>query len=1212
MLRQLVRSFHGFRSATIRNPKAKQPSHRSRQTLSTVESLESRLALAGWSAQGGELQPSTVDFPQFENGDNIGEAVAIFGDTAIVGAPQDDGDEGSAYIFKRAGNNWTAVQRLAPGDLATNDRFGAAVAISGNWMVVGSPRNTGNLGAIYIFKRADSASPFVFETKRIATADGDGTVSLGHSVAIDGDRIIAGAPADSTSEANSGAAYVYRYEFNTDLMQFAWNNGQQVFASDRAGGDNFGDAVAIDGARMAVGAPRNDDPFNSGSAYVFVDDGVSILQEGKLVAPVPGGSDLFGSSVDIDGTTVVVGAFNNDSPTAVSNVGGAYVFDGPGGTWTFTQELLADTPVAEDFFGSSVAIEDGIIAVGAPGVDVLPLNADTGAVTVYEHDGSIWAFSQEIITPHLGDTESFFGEAVAIHGGSIIAGGSLHSHGNLVDTDLGTAFVLVDINDEPFFTAGGNVQVDEDSAAYSQAWATGISAGAANESGQALEFVVTGNTAASLFAAGPTIAADGTLSFTPAAHANGTATITVVLQDDGGTANGGDDTSDPVSFDITIESVNDAPSFLPGADQAVNEDAGGQSIANWAAAISAGPADEAGQSLAFVVTNNTNPSLFSVAPAISSDGTLTYTPAANANGTATVTVKLTDDGGTANGGVDESGEVSFEITVNAVNDAPSFTPGADQTVNEDSGAQIVAGWATAILSGPTDEAGQAVAFVVAGYTNAGLFAAGPTVGSDGTLSYTPAANASGSATITVKLSDDGGTANGGVNESGEVSFTISVNAVNDAPSFVPGGNQTVDEDAGAQSVVAWATSINAGPADEAGQSLTFVVTNNTNPSLFAAGPTIGSDGTLSYTPGANANGSATITVKLADNGGTANGGVDESGEVSLTITVDPVNDVPAADSQSVNVTEDGQATIVLSGSDVETAAGNLTFTITSVPATGILSFGGVPVDVGDTFMGGPSLDYQPAAGSNATSASFNFTVTDDGDDSAAGQANETSAAATVSINITPAVASGTATLSDGILRIGGNGGGDTLMVELVGLNLRVTINGTASTFPMADVNEIRIWGRDGTDVILIDTNISINATVDAGPGADLVSTGSGHDLIFGGDGIDLLLGNAGNDMIIGGEGSDLLTGGSGHDVLIAGSVEPAFTTAMLRNVAAAWAADRTAAGAPDDGTVDESVVDSAMDILSGGGGADWYIVNVGDLILGYFPFGGNGDVITQI
>src|SRR5207249_6196158 len=96
-------------------------------------------------------------------------------------------------------------------------------------------------------------------------------------------------------------------------------------------------------------------------------------------------------------------------------------------------------------------------------------------------------------------------------------------------------------------------------------------------------------------------------------------------------------------------------------------------VAGWATAISAGPANESGQTLTFLVTNNSNPGLFSAAPAVAANGTLTYTPVANANGTATITLVLQDNGGTANGGVNTSAAQTFTITVTAVNDAPVIT-----------------------------------------------------------------------------------------------------------------------------------------------------------------------------------------------------------------------------------------------------------------------------------------------------------------------------------------------------------------------------------------------------------------------------------------------------------------------------------------------------------------------------------------------------------
>src|SRR5207247_5612520 len=186
-----------------------------------------------------------------------------------------------------------------------------------------------------------------------------------------------------------------------------------------------------------------------------------------------------------------------------------------------------------------------------------------------------------------------------------------------------------------------------------------------------------------------------------------------------------------------------------GADQTVLEDAGPQSITGWATAISPGPINESAQAVSFGVSNNSN-TLFSVQPAISPAGTLTYTSAPNANGIATVTVQARDDGGTLNGGTDTSAPQTFTITVVAVNDPPGFAKGADQTAPEDSSAQTVANWATAITPGPSNESAQTLTFLVTN-NNEALFAVPPAISSTGTLTYTPATNANGSATVTVQL-----------------------------------------------------------------------------------------------------------------------------------------------------------------------------------------------------------------------------------------------------------------------------------------------------------------------------------------------------------------------------------------------------------------------------------------------------------------------------
>ena len=151
----------------------------------------------------------------------------------------------------------------------------------------------------------------------------------------------------------------------------------------------------------------------------------------------------------------------------------------------------------------------------------------------------------------------------------------------------------------------------------------------------------------------------------------------------------------------------------------------------------------------------------------------------------------------------------------------------------------------------------------------------------------------------MRLVDNGGIANGGQDTSADQTFTILVRPVNDAPSFTKGADQTVDEDPGPQSVPGWATGMSAGPANEAGQVVSFQVVSNTNPGMFAAGPAVAANGTLTFTPALNANGTATVTIRAVDNGGTLDGGVDSSPTQTFTITVRAINDAPTAQQDNV-------------------------------------------------------------------------------------------------------------------------------------------------------------------------------------------------------------------------------------------------------------------------------------------------------------------------
>ncbi len=400
------------------------------------------------------------------------------------------------------------------------------------------------------------------------------------------------------------------------------------------------------------------------------------------------------------------------------------------------------------------------------------------------------------------------------------------------------------------------------------------------EDGDNLQYSIESNTNSALVTP---VLSGSTLELRFVANQNGTSLVDVRATD---TA----DNFVTARVTATVTSVNDAPQFVIGGDQSVFEDAGAQSVANWATGVSAGP-NEGAQSLTFVV-NTDNNSLFLTPPAVSSSGTLTYQPAANASGSTTVSVFLRDDGATTNGGVNQSPVRSFTITVNAVNDEPTFTAGGNVVVDEDAGLITNDQWASNISAGPL-ESGQNLNFSVVS-DNTALFTLQPTINQDGDLVFETATDANGSATVTATLKDDSGIANGGDDTSGPRVFSITLRPVNDPPNFTRGPDQVVQQDAGPQRIEGWATDIRAGPVNEAGQSLFFEISVD-DATLFEEQPSLvisGSAALLSYTPVTSDTGTAQVRLVLKDNGGTAFGGKDSSTVQVLNISIG-VSNTPA-------------------------------------------------------------------------------------------------------------------------------------------------------------------------------------------------------------------------------------------------------------------------------------------------------------------------------
>lgn len=456
---------------------------------------------------------------------------------------------------------------------------------------------------------------------------------------------------------------------------------QNVAGSGATIGSTADHTVSITDTEVSVAVAPTSVAEDSGTGLAFTFTRTGVLTAGLTVSFTVGGSATFGTDYTVAGAA---------SFTATS---GTVAFAPGSATATVTLTPTADGLV-EANEDATLTITDAVgYNVGTPATDTATITNDDAApvvtagqsFTVFENRPTGTAVGTVAATDDVGTVFQGWAIVGGNTGGAFAinpATGEISvanpaaldfettptftlsvtvSDGSNTSLPVDVTIDLSDVNDAPTFAAANPPAALEDGGAQTvTGWAT---FDPTPETGQtAVAYTVTAVGNPSLFAVLPSIAADGTLTYTPAANAFGTSTIAVVVRDDGGTANGGSDTSLSQTFTITIAPVNDAPTFAVGPDATVSGPAP-RTIPGAATAISAGPG-ESGQTLAFLVSAS-DPSLFAVQPGVAADGTLTFTPAAGKSGTAIITVTLRDDGGTANGGIDTSVSQTFSLTVTA-------------------------------------------------------------------------------------------------------------------------------------------------------------------------------------------------------------------------------------------------------------------------------------------------------------------------------------------------------------------------------------------------------------------------------------------------------------------------------------------------------------------------------------------------------------------
>ena len=356
--------------------------------------------------------------------DNFGLWVAFNGDTALIGAWNDDDngvDSGSAYVFIRTGTTWTQQAKLLASDGQAGDSFGSSVSLSGDTALIGArwdDDNGNKAGSAYVFTR--TGTTWTQQAKLLA-ADGAAEDRFGGSVPLDGDTAIISAWFDNDNGNGSGSAYVFTRTGTT------WTQQAKLLASDGQAGDDFGD-VSLSGDTALIGAALDDDNgVDSGSAYVFIRTGTTWTQQAKLLASDGQAGDQFSRwAVSLDGDTALIGAEGDDDNGVDS--GSAYVFIRTGTTWTQQAKLLASDGATQDYFGNSVSLSGDTALIGAENDDDKGINS--GSAYVFTRTGTTWTQQQKLLTSD-GAAGDQFGYPVFLSGDTALITA-------VYDDDMGT------------------------------------------------------------------------------------------------------------------------------------------------------------------------------------------------------------------------------------------------------------------------------------------------------------------------------------------------------------------------------------------------------------------------------------------------------------------------------------------------------------------------------------------------------------------------------------------------------------------------------------------------------------------------------------------------------------------------------------------------------------------------------------------------------
>ena len=391
------------------------------------------------------VEEAHLHHPDAAPGDALGSSVAVWGDTAVVGAPSTPGG-GAAYVFTNNGGSWTLQATLVGSTTGPGDELGRSVAISGptptsaDTVVVGAPGDTENAsaGLAYVFTRSGGTWS---EQAVLFDPTGSPLDRFGASVGVSGDLAVVGSPDDRINSAD-GAGSASTFVRSGSSWAF---DGRLLGDGDIL--DRFGTSVAISGTTAVVGAPTDTANLlqnDAGTVSVFVRDGTWQAQAQKLAHAGFVANEQAGQTVAISGDRIVVGV-----PNALDGRPAAVVWQRTGTSWS---EQAGLRPPSRNFGASAVSIAGDKIVIGNDrgGGGAL---ARRGRAHLYTWDGSAWAHQAELQQSEADDsTGDDLGAAVAVTGEAIVVGVPFDD--TTAGADAGSAYVFRTVREAPSVSIG--------------------------------------------------------------------------------------------------------------------------------------------------------------------------------------------------------------------------------------------------------------------------------------------------------------------------------------------------------------------------------------------------------------------------------------------------------------------------------------------------------------------------------------------------------------------------------------------------------------------------------------------------------------------------------------------------------------------------------------------------------------------------------------